>query len=104
MTGSILALYLHDFRAKNQSAFQIPLSIFINNKLDRLQTMEKFMLQSVLKGGDVCIPGLHLNQASIKLIQQLVEKGGESQWTFRRDIHTFDDLAWNNFPQDLNSE
>ena len=36
------------------------------------------------------------SEASIedKLIQQLVE--GESQWTFRGDIHTFDDL-WNNF-------
>lgn len=36
------------------------------------------------------------SEASIedKLIKQLVE--GESQWTFRGDIHTFDDL-WNNF-------
>lgn len=36
------------------------------------------------------------SEASIeeKLIQQLVE--GKSQWTFRGDIHTFDDL-WNNF-------
>lgn len=36
------------------------------------------------------------SEASIeeKLIHQLVE--GESQWTFRGDIHTFDDL-WNNF-------
>lgn len=36
------------------------------------------------------------SEASIeeKLIQQLVE--GESQWTFRGDIHIFDDL-WNNF-------
>ena len=36
------------------------------------------------------------SEASIekKLIQQLVE--GESQWTFRGDIHNFDDL-WNNF-------
>lgn len=40
------------------------------------------------------------SEASIedKLIKQLVE--GESQWTFRGDIHTFDDL-WNNFRKSL---